>query len=80
MPILYLRGLSTGDFGPALSTLLGEEALAGFSATTVTRLLPVWQDEYKAWANVRLRARTTSISWPIVFTSTSAWKMIAWPA
>ncbi len=29
--------------------LLGEEALAGFSPTTVTRLLAVWQDEYKAW-------------------------------
>ena len=49
VPILYLRGLSTGDFGPALSALLGEEALNGFSATTVTRLLTVWQDEYKAW-------------------------------
>jgi transposase-like protein len=49
VPILYLRGLSTGDFGPALSALLGEEALAGFSPTTVTRLLTVWQDEYKAW-------------------------------
>jgi len=49
VPILYLRGLSTGDFGPALSALLGEEALTGFSPTTVTRLLTVWQDEYKAW-------------------------------
>ena len=49
VPILYLRGLSTGDFGPALSALLGEEALNGFSATTVTRLLTIWQDEYKAW-------------------------------
>jgi transposase-like protein len=42
VPILYLRGLSTGDFGPALSALLGEEALAGFSPTTVTRLLSIW--------------------------------------
>jgi putative transposase len=49
VPILYLRGLSTGDFGPALSALLGEEALAGFSPTTVTRLLSIWQDEYKVW-------------------------------
>lgn len=49
VPVLYLRGLSTGDFGPALAALLGEAALAGFSATTVTRLLTVWQDEYKAW-------------------------------
>jgi putative transposase len=32
LPVLYLRGLSTGDFRPALETLLGEEA-AGLSAT-----------------------------------------------
>lgn len=49
--MLYLRGLSTGDFRDALSALLGEEAIAGFSATTVTRLLAVWQDEYRAWRN-----------------------------
>lgn len=49
VPVLYLRGLSTGDFEPALAALLGEEAIAGFSATTVTRLLQVWQEEYKAW-------------------------------
>jgi transposase-like protein len=49
VPVLYLRGLSTGDFQEALSTLLGEENIAGFSATTVTRLLAIWQDEYKAW-------------------------------
>lgn len=48
VPVLYLRGLSTGDFGPALAALLGEEAVAGFSSTTITRLLTVWQDEYKA--------------------------------
>lgn len=49
VPVLYLRGLSTGDFQEALSALLGEENIAGFSPTTVTRLLAVWQDEYKAW-------------------------------
>lgn len=49
VPVLYLRGLSTGDFQEALSTLLGEENIAGFSPTTVTRLLAIWQDEYKAW-------------------------------
>lgn len=49
VPILYLRGLSTGDFQEALSALLGEENIAGFSATTITRLLTVWQDEYKVW-------------------------------
>jgi transposase-like protein len=49
VPILYLRGLSTGDFKPALSVLLGEETIAGFSASTVTRLLAIWQEEYRGW-------------------------------
>lgn len=49
IPVLYLRGLSTGDFSDALAALLGKEAVAGFSATTVTRLLKVWQTEYKVW-------------------------------
>ncbi len=49
VPVLYLRGLSTGDFQEALGALLGEKNLSGFSPTTVTRLLAVWQDEYKTW-------------------------------
>ena len=48
LPILYLRGVSTGDFTEALQALLGSEA-AGFSATTITRLLKVWQEEYQVW-------------------------------
>ena len=63
VPILYLRGLSTGDFGPALSALLGEEALTGFSATTVTRLLTVWQDEYKAWRKRPLVSKNYVYLW-----------------
>lgn len=63
VPILYLRGLSTGDFGPALSALLGEEALAGFSSTTVTRLLTVWQDEYKAWRKRSLADKNYVYLW-----------------
>jgi transposase-like protein len=63
VPILYLRGLSTGDFGPALSALLGEEALAGFSSTTVTRLLTVWQDEYKAWRKRSLTGKNYVYLW-----------------
>ena len=38
IPVLYLRGLSAGDFSEALGALLGPEA-TGFSAATVTRLL-----------------------------------------
>jgi putative transposase len=63
VPILYLRGLSTGDFGPALSALLGEEAIAGFSPTTVTRLLTIWQDEYKAWRKRALTGKNYVYLW-----------------
>jgi transposase-like protein len=63
VPVLYLRGLSTGDFTPALSALLGEEAVAGFSATTVTRLLTVWQEEYKAWRKRSLADKTYVYFW-----------------
>ncbi|MFQ5343796.1 MAG: transposase, partial [Anaerolineae bacterium] len=48
LPVLYLRGLSTGDFAEALPVLLGPDA-AGLSPTTITRLTKVWQDEYEAW-------------------------------
>ena len=48
LPILYLRGLSTGDFQAALPILLGEEA-DGLSLTTITRLTAGWETEYHAW-------------------------------
>jgi transposase-like protein len=44
---LYLHGLSSGDFGPALEQFLGSGA--GLSATTITRLTAQWQDEAKAF-------------------------------
>ena len=46
LPILYLRGLSTGDFREALPVLLGEDA-AGLSATNIARLTAVWDEEYR---------------------------------
>jgi len=46
LPILYLRGLSTGDFRPALEGLLGEEA-AGLSPTNIARLTAEWEKEYQ---------------------------------
>jgi putative transposase len=48
LPILYLRGLSTGDFRPGLEALLGEDA-AGLSAANISRLLGVWEEEYAAF-------------------------------
>ena len=47
LPLLYLHGLSTSDFGPALEQFLGSGA--GLSATTITRLTARWQDEAKAF-------------------------------
>jgi transposase-like protein len=48
LPLLYLHGLSTSDFGPALEQFLGSGA--GLSATTITRLTAQWQDEAKTFA------------------------------
>jgi len=47
LPLLYLHGLSGGDFVPALQGFLGTGA--GLSASTVTRLTETWQDEQKAF-------------------------------
>ena len=48
-PWLYLKGVSTGDFGEALQAVLGPEA-RGLSPITITRLKTVWEQEYAAWA------------------------------
>ena len=44
LPVLYLRGLSTGDFAPALAEFFGSDA--GLSASSIGRLLETWGDEY----------------------------------
>jgi len=62
VPILYLRGLSTGDFSEALGALLGE-AVTGFSATTVTRLLSVWQAERITWQKRSLAQKEYVYMW-----------------
>ncbi len=48
LPWLYLKGISTGDFGEALAALLGPDA-PGLSASTIGRLKEVWQGELDAW-------------------------------
>jgi transposase-like protein len=47
LPLLYLHGLSAGDFTPALEQFLGTSA--GLSAATVTRLTVQWQDQTRAF-------------------------------
>ena len=62
LPVLYLRGLSTGDFSEALRALLGPEA-TGFSAATITRLLRIWQEEYQAWRKRSLEGKEYVYVW-----------------
>lgn len=47
LPLLYLHGLSSGDFVPALEQFLG--SAAGLSPATVTRLTKQWQDDHAAF-------------------------------
>jgi putative transposase len=47
LPILYLKGISTGDFSEALAALLGKDA-SGLSATSISRLKEGWSDEHAA--------------------------------
>ena len=47
LPLLYLHGLSSSDFGPALEQFLGSGA--GLSAPAITRLTAQWQDEAAAF-------------------------------
>jgi transposase-like protein len=53
LPILYLRGLSTGDFAPALQAFFGSDA--GLSASTICRLTESWQDEHERWSKRSLK-------------------------
>lgn len=48
VPWLYLKGISSGGFSDALSSLLGPDA-PGLSATNVVRLKQVWEQEFEGW-------------------------------
>ncbi len=61
IPELYVQGLATGDFEPALRGLLGEEA--HLSASTVVRLKEQWQSEYEAWRKRDLSALGYAYLW-----------------
>ncbi|MCH8143650.1 MAG: IS256 family transposase [Gemmatimonadetes bacterium] len=62
LPVLYLRGLSTGDFREALPILLGDDA-SGLSPTTITRLTAVWEDEYREFRRRDLSDREYVYIW-----------------
>jgi len=62
LPILYLKGISTGDFSEALAALLGKDA-AGLSASTMGRLKDGWLDEHAAWQKRDLSAKRYVYIW-----------------
>jgi transposase-like protein len=62
LPILYLRGLSTGDFKEALSALLGKDA-SGLSPTAITRLTAAWQADYEGFQKRDLSDRDYVYVW-----------------
>jgi putative transposase len=62
LPMLYLRGLSTGDFRPALEGLLGADA-AGLSPTNISRLTACWEKEYTAFRQRDLAGREYVYVW-----------------
>ena len=62
LPWLYLKGISTGDFGEALAALLGSSA-PGLSASTITRLKEVWGVEAERWQRRDLTAKRYVYFW-----------------
>jgi putative transposase len=62
IPILYLKGISTGDFEEALIALLGKDA-GGLSASTIGRLKEAWSDEHTRWSKRDLSAKRYVYFW-----------------
>jgi transposase-like protein len=62
LPVLYLRGVSTGDFQEALTALLGKDA-PNLSPAVIARLTAEWQADYDAWQKRDLSARRYLYVW-----------------
>jgi putative transposase len=62
LPVLYLRGISTGDMQEALAALLGRDA-PNLSPAVLTRLKAGWQDEYERWKKRDLSTRRYVYIW-----------------
>ena len=58
IPILYLRGLSTGDFRPALEGLLGEDA-AGLSPTSIARMSKESEEHHERFSKRHPTSRSS---------------------
>ena len=62
LPVLYLKGISTGDFQEALAAILGADA-PNLSPSVVSRLTAGWQAEYDTWTRRDLSARHYDYIW-----------------
>src|SRR3954471_8322985 len=62
IPILYLKGISSGDFEEALAALVGKDA-PGLSASTIARLKEVWTEEHARWQKRDLSAKRYVYYW-----------------
>jgi transposase-like protein len=62
LPILYLRGVSAGDFQEALSVLLGSDA-PNLSPAVISRLKESWAEDYTRWQKRDLSARRYVYVW-----------------
>ena len=62
LPVLYLRGVSTGDFQEALSALVGKDA-PNLSPSVITRLTAQWNADYERWQKRDLSARRYVYVW-----------------
>jgi len=62
LPVLYLRGISTGDFQEALAALLGTDA-PNLSPSVIARLKEDWQADYDRWQRRDLSARRYVYIW-----------------
>src|SRR6056297_2750108 len=62
LPVLYLRGISTGDFQEVLAALLGTDA-PNLSPSVISRLTGTWQQEYDRWQRRDLSARRYVYIW-----------------
>jgi transposase-like protein len=72
LPLLYLHGLSSGDFGPALEQFLGSGA--GLSTSTITRLTAQWQDEAAAFGRRDLSGTDYVYLWVDGIVRHEAWR------
>ena len=72
LPVLYLRGLSSGDFGPALRELLGEDA-SGLSSSSIQRLTERWREEHGSSSAAGLTSSAMRTCSPTACTLGCAW-------